>query len=89
VTADDELGMAWWNNLSEQERRRWAKAAGTGRAKDAWEAFKRGQDDPLRDAHTQLVGAIAELRAAGIAVPISLHRAVHALHYALLREPRQ
>jgi hypothetical protein len=39
-TTDDELGMAWWNGLSEAERRMWAKAAGTGRAKDAWELFK-------------------------------------------------
>jgi hypothetical protein len=37
---DDELGMAWWNGLSEAERANWAKAAGTGRAKDAWELFK-------------------------------------------------
>jgi hypothetical protein len=39
--------------------------------------------DALRDAHTQIVRAIAELRAAGIAVPISLHRACHALSYAI------
>jgi hypothetical protein len=39
---DDELGMAWWNGLSERERARWSREAGnTGRAKDAWEAFKR------------------------------------------------
>jgi hypothetical protein len=37
---DDELGMAWWNGLSEAERAKWAKAAGTGRTKDAWELFK-------------------------------------------------
>jgi hypothetical protein len=48
--------------------------------KDAWELFegKREQraDDPLADAHAALLRAIAELRAAGIAVPISLHQAV-------------
>ena len=42
--ADDELGMAWWNALTEQERARWSTVAGkTGRPKDAWEAFKRSQ----------------------------------------------
>jgi hypothetical protein len=37
----------------------------------------------LRDAHEAIQRAIAELRAAGIAVPISLHRACHALSYAI------
>jgi hypothetical protein len=37
---DDELGMIWWNALSERERAYWANLAGTGRAKDAWELFK-------------------------------------------------
>jgi hypothetical protein len=37
---DDELGMAWWNALTEQERAHWSRLAGTGRAKDAWELFK-------------------------------------------------
>jgi hypothetical protein len=46
---DDELGMAWWNGLSERERARWSREAGnTGRAKDAWEAFKR-QGGPSHD----------------------------------------
>jgi len=38
---DDVLGMAWWNGLTEKERRRWMREAGdTGRAVDAWNAFK-------------------------------------------------
>jgi hypothetical protein len=37
---DDELGMEWWNNLSPGDRTKWARLAGTGRAKDAWELFK-------------------------------------------------
>jgi hypothetical protein len=42
MSGDDEAGMAWWNALTEQERARWSAVAGnTGRAKDAWEAFKR------------------------------------------------
>jgi hypothetical protein len=55
-------------------------------------------DDPLRDAHEAIVRAIADLRALGITVPISLHRAAHALSYAIAErggrrvlpfEPRQ
>ena len=38
---DDVLGMAWWNGLTETERRRWMGEAGdTGRAVDAWNTFK-------------------------------------------------
>jgi hypothetical protein len=44
---DDALGMAWWNALTERERAKWSQAAGnTGRAKDAWEAFKRSGLSP-------------------------------------------
>jgi hypothetical protein len=43
------MGMAWWNNLTERERAYWAKLAGTGRAKDAWEVFKREIANPKRD----------------------------------------
>jgi hypothetical protein len=87
MTNDDEVGMVWWNRLSEQDRAQWAKAAGTGIAKDAWELFKAGramalEDDPLADCHAALLRAISELRALGVAVPISLHQAVHALTYA-------
>jgi hypothetical protein len=46
TTRDDELGMAWWNSLSKQERAKWSVIAGnTGRPKDAWEAFRRGSVD--------------------------------------------
>jgi hypothetical protein len=40
MTSDDELGMKWWNSLTEQDRIKWSRLAGTGRAKDAWEVFK-------------------------------------------------
>jgi hypothetical protein len=90
MATDDELGMAWWNGLSERERAHWAKAAGTGIAKDAWELWKAGPlatgaDDPLADCHAALLRTIAELRAAGITPPIALHQAVHALTYARAR----
>lgn len=39
--------------------------------------------DALRDAHAAIKQAIADLRALGIAVPISLHQAAHALSYAI------
>jgi hypothetical protein len=43
---DDELGMIWWNALTERERRQWSRIAGdTGIARDAWQAFKRAQVD--------------------------------------------
>ncbi len=40
-------------------------------------------DDPLKDAHTAIIAAVAELRAIGVPVPIALHRAAHALAYAI------
>ena len=39
-------------------------------------------DDPLRDAHIRIRNAIAELKALGVSVPISLHLAMHAITYA-------
>ena len=53
MTKDDELGMAWWNALTERERTRWANLAGTGRAKDAWELFKLTPDQPMPACHGQ------------------------------------
>lgn len=43
IAADDGYkGMEWWNGLSDDDRKQWAvKAGNTGRASDAWEAFKR------------------------------------------------
>lgn len=43
--ADDEIGMIWWNSLSERERAEWSRAAGnTGVAADAWAAFRASQN---------------------------------------------
>ncbi|WP_157056033.1 hypothetical protein [Candidatus Burkholderia verschuerenii] len=45
ATADERAGIAWWNALDEQARRFWMSEAGqTGRAVDAWEAFKRARE---------------------------------------------
>ena len=53
--ADDLAGMAWWNALSEQDRRRWTRIAGdTGRAVDAWRAFKAATGrDPEKAAQNE------------------------------------
>ena len=59
ITKDDELGVAWWNALTKQERAKWSAIAGnTGRVKDAWEAFKRASLDqnPLPEADEKPVG---------------------------------
>jgi hypothetical protein len=101
MTTDDELGVAWFNSLSEPERAKWLELAGTGRPVDAWAVFKGhgaiaafidhavteawAPDDPLADAHAALLRAIAELRALGITPPIALHQAVHALTAARAR----
>jgi hypothetical protein len=37
-----ELGMTWWNGLTERERREWmARAGNTGVAADAWAEFQK------------------------------------------------
>lgn len=47
IARDAELGMTWWNRLTERERAEWMERAGnTGVAADAWEAFKRGAFQP-------------------------------------------
>jgi hypothetical protein len=49
---DDEIGMAWWNSLTEQARAEWSREAGnTGRVKDAWELFKTGNYKNLPQAN--------------------------------------
>lgn len=44
ATADEAMGMAWWNSLSEESRMKWARKAGTGVVADAWAAFKTDSD---------------------------------------------
>lgn len=41
-TANETLGMAWWNHLTEQERAAWLQRAGSAVAADAWAEFQRG-----------------------------------------------
>ena len=69
MTHDDELGMAWWNALSERQRAKWSAIAGnTGRVKDAWEAFKRGsanQTPPVDQARRRFLAVAAFAGAAG------------------------
>jgi hypothetical protein len=41
-SADERAGMGWWNGLDEADRRHWMERSGnTGRACDAWAAYKR------------------------------------------------
>jgi hypothetical protein len=43
---DAELGMTWWNRLTERERAEWLRRADTAVPAEAWEAFKRGAFQP-------------------------------------------
>jgi hypothetical protein len=38
--ADELLGMAWWNGLSDRARALWLQRVGTAVAADAWALFK-------------------------------------------------
>jgi hypothetical protein len=72
MTPDDELGVAWWNGLTERERAKWSAIAGnTGRPKDAWEAFKRGSVDqtPPVDQTRRHLLTIAAGGAVAAAIP--------------------
>jgi hypothetical protein len=70
TTRDDELGMAWWNNLTERERAEWSAIAGnTGRPKDAWEAFRRGsmdQSPPVDHARRRFLAVAAGASVASV-----------------------
>ncbi|MFN9473241.1 hypothetical protein [Acidovorax sp.] len=39
-TLDEQMGMAWWNSLSDADRMKWATEAGTGVVADAWSLFR-------------------------------------------------
>jgi hypothetical protein len=79
---DVEAGMAWWNALTKQERAKWSAIAGnTGRAKDAWEAFKRasmsGSELHPREVLADLLGSgdfPAEVLDPEAAAEIIMHR---------------
>jgi hypothetical protein len=75
MTHDDELGMAWWNALSERQRAKWSAIAGnTGRVKDAWEAFKRGSVDqtpPVDPTRRRFLSNAAGLAAGGTALALA------------------
>jgi hypothetical protein len=45
------------------------------------------EDDPLCDAHISIGKAIAELKAIGVTVPVTLYLAMHALTYARAERP--
>jgi len=44
-TADEQLGMAWWNGLPEERRAHWLKVAGSAAPVAAWQAFCAAESD--------------------------------------------
>ncbi len=47
-TADEAMGMAWWNILKPAERAYWLTKAGPAcSVADAWAAFKQHQATPI------------------------------------------
>lgn len=54
-----DLGMAWWNHLTEQERAVWLQRAGSAVSADAWAEFQRGMA-ASEDAITAAARYIAE-----------------------------
>jgi len=40
ATADEQAGMEWWNALTEAQRARWLRAAGSAAPAEAWVAYK-------------------------------------------------
>jgi hypothetical protein len=89
MTPDDELGTAWWNSLTKQERAKWSDVYGnTGRAVDAWPAFKRGSKDqspPVDQARRRFITIAAGASVARIgtlavvAMPAVLNSAASAI----------
>ena len=41
-TVSEQVGMAWWNRLSEAERAYWLRVANSARPVDAYRAYSRG-----------------------------------------------
>jgi hypothetical protein len=42
-TADEELGMKWWNALTEAQRGEWLRRANSATPADAWAAYRHSQ----------------------------------------------
>lgn len=42
-TADEHLGMTWWNGLSDWARGEWLRRVRSARPVDAWREFQRSQ----------------------------------------------
>lgn len=59
--ASDEVGMRWWNSLTDRERAYWLDAAGSARAVDAWRAYRSRLYVPV----TRKVSLKNETRASG------------------------
>jgi len=44
-TADEQLGIDWWNDLTEERRAHWLKVADSAAPFAAWRAFRAAEDD--------------------------------------------
>ncbi|MGJ9420443.1 hypothetical protein ACHAC9_22205 [Massilia sp. CMS3.1] len=44
-TVDEQLGMDWWNSLTEKRRAHWLAKAGSAAPFAAWQAFRAAEDD--------------------------------------------
>lgn len=56
----EEAGMAWWNALSEKDRRYWCFAAMTAVPAEAWQYFKRTTLDAERSRVVTMTGIATE-----------------------------
>jgi hypothetical protein len=54
---DDAAGMAWWNALSDDDRRFWMLASTGVSASDAWDYFKRCDAAGLTSSAAHAVGS--------------------------------
>ncbi|EDH5432251.1 hypothetical protein V6S45_24255 (plasmid) [Escherichia coli] len=55
-TPDELAGIHWWNYLDEEGRRYWMQQAGnTGRAVDAWAAYKRASTNKCQHDGDRIV----------------------------------
>jgi hypothetical protein len=47
-TEDEMRGIAWWNSLTDTERKAWLARAGSAIPAAAWAAYQRTQAPPYR-----------------------------------------
>ena len=68
ATPDDELGMTWWNNLTQNSRADWLRTASTFVPAEAWAYFKSNRADEYQE-HLGLLSPAKQTGAVGLAAP--------------------